>query len=208
MSLKNGLFVVLMGPDGSGKSAIVDLLQEFSLQHYQNTHHFHWRPGLFKKPSASTASAEETVLPPAENDYKYGFFISLLRFFYYLMDFIVGYWLIIFPKRYKKYLIIGERWYFDTIIQPYRYGFNLPKWFLQSAGFFIPKPDLVILLSADPTVIYARKPELSVDLIARQINEMKVMLQSMPNHKVIDTGINIDITKKNVLDVLADYKQG
>jgi thymidylate kinase len=203
---RNGLFIVLLGPDGSGKSAVVSLLKTLHTDSYANLYSFHWRPGLLGKPYGSKKVDNNNTLPPEEHTYKYGIFLSLVRFIYYWLDFVIGYWVSIFPKRYNNYLIIGERWYFDTVIQPYRYGFNLPKWFLKIAGSIIPKPDLVILLSADPKVIFARKPELPLDLIERQLRKMEQVLHKIDNHETIDTGKDIEETKQELNNLLTKYK--
>jgi glycosyltransferase involved in cell wall biosynthesis len=120
--------------------------------------------------------------------FSYGSLVSLARYLYYLADFVLGYWCVIFPSRLKGELVIGERWYYDVLVQPARYGFRLPHWLLRLGGRLVPKPDLVVLFEADPAVIRARKPELTVEAIRDQLDRMRDELSEIAGFVRIDTG--------------------
>ncbi|MDK2743955.1 MAG: glycosyltransferase family 4 protein [Nitrospira sp. BO4] len=118
---------------------------------------------------------------------KYTGIISLARFVYYWIDFIVGYWVKIFPRKLRGQLIIGERYYMDVVVHPERYGFDVSRWLLRSARAWIPSPDLVVLLKAEPQVVYMRKPELPLHCIAQQLSLLEEELRNWPHSCVVET---------------------
>ncbi|MFC1772732.1 glycosyltransferase [Pseudomonadota bacterium] len=186
---KNGMFVVLLGPDGSGKSTLANGIAQIAESEFQGLEHFHWRPGLLPKlsrqkegQSTSKKEAAASDAPPTES--AYGTIVSLVRYLYYLSDFVIGYWWIIRPQVSRGTLVLGERWYYDVIAYPARYGFKLPIWLLRLGSWLLPNPDLVVLLSADPEVIHARKPELAPALIDEQLHKLRALLP-------LDSGIEV-----------------
>lgn len=165
-----GLFVVLIAPDGAGKSTVAAALKPQLRRGFRSTFHFHWRPKLLPKIGGSAggaSSASPGTAPPRTS--KYGFWLSLIRFLYYWTDFVLGYWLRIFPRRIASTLILGERYYRDVLVDPVRYGFALPVSLMSALGRLVPEPDLTILLAAEPAVIHARKQELEIPEIQRQL---------------------------------------
>lgn len=169
----SGLFVVLIGPDGSGKSTVAGLLPIELERAFRATWRFHWRPNLFPKLSRRdtdrSAGGSEGIAPP--QDAAYGRVTSCVRFLYYLMDFAVGYWLVIYPRKARTTLIVGERYFADVVVNPQRYGFALPSWLLRLGARLVPNPDVTILLVNEPAVVHARKPELSSESISEQMRQ-------------------------------------
>lgn len=166
-----GLFVVLLGPDGSGKSSVAALLPGELKRAFRATWRFHWRPNLLPKLNGRETEKKrgkcECEAPP--QNAAYGPATSFARFLYYLIDFVVGYWFVIYPRKARTTLIIGERYFADVLVNPQRYGFTLPSWLLRIGATLVPKPDATILLMNEPDVVHARKPELSVQSIADQM---------------------------------------
>lgn len=190
--VRAGMFVVLVGPDGSGKSTVSEALMARLHDQFPEAWRFHWRPGLLPKlgrptrGACSESSNQGGGSPPHSS--KYTGIISLARFAYYWIDFIVGYWGKIVPRKLRRQLIIGERYYMDVIVHPERYGFDLPRWLLRLARAGIPSPDLVVLLRAEPKVVYSRKPELSLHCIAQQLSLLEGELLHWPRSCVVETG--------------------
>ena len=189
--LYRGLFLVLIGPDGSGKSSIARAIMNELGTTFTDVFHFHWRPGLLPKPSGAPAdNLPKSVVPP--NGYTYGRLLSLLRYLYYLADFIIGYWIVIYPRKLRRSLVLGERWYYDVIVNPQRYGFHLPVWFLRLGGRLVPKPDLTVLLEAPAEKIHARKPELTIEQLEDQLSMMRAVLPGRPSGLCVSTSGSIE----------------
>ncbi len=201
----SGFFVVFMGPDGSGKSTIAEGVLDACHDGYRKTVHFHWRPELLPRPGGKRPSIDDNggVPIPALKS-KYGFFMSLLRFSYYYMDFILGYWVKLYPNKAATSLIVGERYYYDILVHPERYGFDLPKWLYRVLIHFIPRPDMIILLSNEPEVIAARKDELPVEEIRRQLHEYRSVIKVTGHSYEISTEGTIDEVVQRVSMTIID----
>ena len=170
-----GYFVIIVGPDGSGKSTIAAALGEQLERAFRNVWRFHWRPHLLPRLSGHRAAPDaRTDTPPEVSRYKG--IVSLARFLYYWFDFVIGYWSQVYWRTAQTTLVIGERYYHDVIVNPQRYGFAVPAWLLRLASHCVPAPDLTVLLENRPEVIHERKPELSPDAITRQIGAFRRQL--------------------------------
>lgn len=186
-----GFFVVLIGPDGCGKSTISDGLRQHMQRAFRSTWRFHWRPKLLpklrnSKRSDQTQGTVPDSAPPTEKS-KYSGFVSLARYIYYWLDFVAGYWLIIYPRKARSTLIVGERYFPDILVHPERYGFSVPKWIVRATGAMVPKPDLLIFLTGDPQSIHNRKPELPVDVIADQLRKYATEITNWGDHLPVNT---------------------
>lgn len=196
-----GYFVVIVGPDGSGKSTVARLLESELRGGFRRTRKFHWRPGLFPKLRRSQGSdTQSPVQPPSTTHYPTA--LSFLRFAYYLTDFILGYWVAIYATSAQTGLVIGERYFLDVLVNPSRYGFNLPKWILRAASALVPAPDLTILLEGDPAKIFARKPELDPSEIAFQIGAMRNEIRRWGHSASIDTEDGAEATTRNIAQII------
>jgi glycosyltransferase involved in cell wall biosynthesis len=164
-----GFLVVLLGPDGAGKSSVAGLVELQLTRAFRRTWRFHWRPGVLPKlRRRETTDGPQAQAAPPEHS-KYHGIVSFVRFAYYWLDFVVGYWVRVYPRRARTTLIVGERYFPDVLVNPARYGFAVPRWLLRVAARCVPSPDLLVLLTADPTLIHRRKPELSICAIAEQL---------------------------------------
>ena len=188
----SGLFVVFLGPDGAGKSTIATTTLQSISHGFRRTKHFHWRPGLLPRPRKKNGKSrdnDDSDLPSLKS--KYGPGMSLVRFLYYYVDFVIGYWVKIYPVKIATGLIFGERYYFDILVHPERYGFDLPVWFLRGLMVFVPKPDLTILLGCDPEVIVERKAELPIDEVDRQLTAYRQLVAHIPGGIELSTEVHL-----------------
>ena len=98
----------------------------------------------------------------------------------------------------KNKLVIFDRYYYDYMLDKYRYRLDIPDLLIRTMMCIIPKPQITFLLIGDPTVLYERKHELSVEEIAEQIKRLMLIKNIVPNHKVIDVNKSIDDVIANV----------
>ena len=199
-----GLFVVILGPDGSGKSTVAALLVSQLERAFRRTWRFHWRPTLLPKlarrPTMGWRVAADNHVPAEVSKYRGP--VSLARFLYYWMDFVLGYWLVIYPRKAQTTLVLGERYFPDVLVHPQRYGFSVPHWFMRLAARCVPSPDLLVLLKDDPKVIYARKPELPPARIASQMQAYENEARHWGGACVIDTQSGASAVASRIADLI------
>lgn len=191
MLIPTGLFLVFLGPDGSGKGTIIKKFLPYCRKIYIKTKGIHWRPGILPPLSIVFKTRLNTIErvenPHSEEHRKNSSIISFFRWWYYTIDFVIGYYIKILPWKIRETCIIFDRYYYDFLIDPIRYGFNLPRWLFESILSFIPKPDLTIYLDNEPGELYKRKQELPVEELRRQVKEWREVIPSLPNARIVTT---------------------
>ncbi len=200
-----GFSIAVLGTDGAGKTTIIDAIREPLNEAVHNALFYeHMRPNLIPNIAQLFGHKKHsgTVVNPHEAEPS-GFIGSVLRLLYYSSDYIFGYWLKIYPVMVKKSSIwIFDRYYYDYLIDPKRARINLPSWVIKSVRFFIPEPDLILCLGAAPDVIHARKPELPLSEVTKQVNKLKLFCKNESRATWIDTGKPLDDTISQTLQVI------
>ena len=195
-----GFSVAFLGPDGCGKSTISKLVLERVSGSFHGGKVQYWRPYLlpamgrlkFWNPSEEPSSNPHPHRHPKQHPLK-----SLVRFFYYLVDYLIGYPVKVYWAKVKKKIIIFDRYYYDFLVDMYRYQFNVPKWLPKLFLPLIPAPDLTIYLDTEAEVSYKRKQELSFIELQRQVDEFRKILPMIPHSIKVSTDNTLDeIVKK------------
>lgn len=192
--LPPGFSVTFLGTDGSGKSTLIEAVKpiiERTL--HSKLHYEHLRPNLL--PPLSQLAGKPQHKGPNTNPHggkAAGRISSLLRFAYYYIDYIVGYWIKIYPILVKRSaMVFFDRFYYEYMIDPRRCAVRLPRGWARFWSRFIPKPDLILCLGGDPTKIYARKPETSLEEVRRQVDALQKFCNNHSRAVWIDTTASI-----------------
>lgn len=196
-----GFSIGFTGPDGSGKTTVIDLMIENFGEVFRKAHvYFHFRPMLFGNLGevAHSAGIKKEVDRSYEKPHrggKTGMLSSLLRLSYYSVDYLLGYFLRVKPVTRITRLAIFDRYYTDIICDSRRSRIYLPVKFLYGWGkCFIPSLDYNILLTARTETILTRKRELDaagveainqkIDYLADKPGFYKVMNEGAPQEAV------------------------
>lgn len=186
-----GLVIVFLGPDGAGKTAIGERLELDLAPAFRGVKRFHLRPKLFVK----TNSQEIAVTNPHAKPVR-SVFSSIVKLFYFFSDYLLGFMVKILPLKIKSHLIIFDRYYHDLLVDPKRYRYGAPLWLSKLVSWFIPKPDLFVVLDAPAEVIQARKQEVTLAETQRQRNAYLKFANDHSNCIVLDTSVGIEETVK------------
>ncbi len=185
MRSEKGFLITFSGVDGAGKSTIIDAVKtELEKKHRRRVIVIRHRPSILPIISAlkyGKKGAEErsvSTLPrQGQNSSKIS---SLIRFAYYLCDYIFGQWFIYFRYVRKNTIVLYDRYYFDFINDSRRSNIALNPKFTEKFYPFIKKPEFNYFLWAAPDVILKRKQELDKETIislTKQYTELFARLQ-------------------------------
>jgi len=171
-----GFSVGFTGPDGSGKTTVINIISDQFSKIYSSIGIFHFRPHL--TPNIGDAAQKAKLISEVDKNYsnphrggKTNKISSILRLLYYSLDYIIGYTIKIRRFLQRRSLVVFDRYFTDVIADSRRSGIYLNYKFLYWFGkLFIPSLDYNILLTADIETILKRKQELTPEGI-HNINE-------------------------------------
>jgi thymidylate kinase len=206
-----GIAVAFLGTDGAGKTTIIERIKPTLSKTMHNAIRFeHMRPNLL--PSLARLFGKELPSGPVTNPHgspPSGFVGSILRLGYYTCDYVIGFWLKIYPAMVKRPCIfIFDRYFYDYLFDPVRARMSLPKWIIKLFSFAIPKPDLILCLGADPEVIHIRKPELPIEETKKQVANLRQFCSNTARAIWIDTGRPVEDAADKTLKAIAERMAG
>ena len=168
-SAMRGCFIVLVGADGSGKTTVANHIERRCQELGWRIVRSHWRPELLPSPrrfigQKPSGDPSKPYAKPPHNA-----IVSAVLLLYYYLDFVLGYLAKIAPARRRGSLIINERYFYDAVFDPRRHRLRGTGWLARILANLVPKPDFVVLLHGDPSVLHSRKPELpTTDILEQQ----------------------------------------
>lgn len=158
-----GHFVVLVGPDGSGKTT---LARAMIGRWVGETVYLHWIPAL----GAELHDGPQTEVPiPKRLDVPASSLGSAARLTMNLMRAWVFYLLRIRPALRRGALVIGDRWGYGYVGQPAALRYRGPDWLARRVTGLFPAPHLTVVLLAPVAVLQQRKTELSADELEAEL---------------------------------------
>jgi thymidylate kinase len=192
----NGLFCVMLGPDGVGKSTTIEGLQRELQTLFGPCRKQRWRPGLIRKVKPDNSSNR---MPHAKT--QRGGVASSLSLLGFALDFGIGYAVSAYPAMARSETIIFDRYFHDLLIDPKRYRYAGPMWLVRFIARFIPPRDaLFIILDAEEDVILRRKQELPADELRRQRSAYRSFGALTQNSMVVSTEKPVDEIVAEIVD--------
>jgi thymidylate kinase len=177
----NGLRVVLLGPDGAGKSSMVQALENHPLALFNRTECRGFAPRMFRRllRRRHGPTDQPHALAPRSAP------ASIIR---------AGYWLLHQLAEHatsrvdlaRSTLILYDRHLVDVLVDQKRYRYGGPRWLLSAIWSIMPRPDLILLLDAPADVLHRRKQELSLAETDRQRQQYLRLVTGLENGHVID----------------------
>lgn len=155
------MVVVVVGPDGSGKTAVAGALAGQRLP--APVLHLHHRPGLLPARTVHVGPVTEPHRPRP-----YPTVLSSLKVLYLWVDYLIGWMVRIRPIVRTGGSVVIERGWWDLLVDPRRYRLAPVPRLLHALGRLLPRPDATVVLHADLSVLLGRKQELPAAELARQ----------------------------------------
>ena len=199
---RTGLFLVILGPDGVGKSTLVGRLAE-SLEQaaFNRFRTYHWRPMVI-------ASQRETGVPATDpHDVPpRGTLGSIVALFGVLLDYWLGFAFVFRPFLAGSGLIVFDRYYHDLLIDPIRYRYGGPMWLAKFLGRFIPPPDMpFLILDAGDEVILSRKREVPMEELRRQREGYRQFTLGAKRAILVNTDRGIERTVEEATRFIVEF---
>jgi hypothetical protein len=155
--------LLLVGPDGAGKSSVADEIEGLATRSHVQVVRLHCRPTLRPRDTVGSPVVDPHSAAP------YPFPLALAK-----IAALVLVWLQHSVRQRLRSdtstLTIVERGWFDMAVDPVRYRLP-PKLgpLVAAAGRLVRPADIIMMLAGAPASIDARKPEIGIDEVARQI---------------------------------------
>jgi len=205
----NGFSLSITGPDGSGKTTILNHVEEIFLKIYREVEIHHFRPTvipriaeLFNK--AGLKKEVDVNYDKPHRGVKTGTISSWVRLLYYISDYIIGYYKVIKPVLFRRGIVIFDRYYTDIISDSKRSRIHINYKTIFTFRKIVPKLDYNFIIFVKPNKILERKQELTT----KQINEIYEKLNFICNKNrkyiKIDNNQTPDIAINSILDYILE----
>ena len=157
-------YLLVAGPDGAGKSTVVDALVARAAESGVSVHHVHHRPGLVAGRSSERGAVTEPHAEAPRGSVGSAFKLGVV-----FLDHMLG-GNVQWRRKRREGLLLVERGWYDQVVDPrrYRLAATTIPW-VRRLGRALPRPDVVLLLTGDPSELHARKPEIGASEVRRQL---------------------------------------
>jgi hypothetical protein len=180
-TLPNGLHVVLLGPDGVGKSTVLEAVCRDLTRLFNKAEVRTFAPALL-----DVLSQQPPVIARPHDKPPRSLPASLAKAAYWFAFYSVGYHVTVRLGLAHSAFWINHRYLVDALVDPRRYRYKGPRWLLRLIWRLAPKPDLIILLDAPAEVVQARKQEVPLEETRRQCAVYRALVQGMSNGRIVD----------------------
>ena len=204
-----GVLIVILGPDGAGKSTTTRKISEFFGPLFNGGRNIMWRPQVL----LPGPKIEVPTFDPPHTKPPFGALKSVIKLFGVVADYWAAYPTLMWSLLSRRTLITIDRDLHDILVDQVRYRYGGPVWLTGVAVALAPWPDAVyLILDAEDDVILNRKNEVAPDELRRQRKAYAELAAKLPNSSVIrtDRGVEASISAiaKVVLTYMANRNEG
>jgi hypothetical protein len=199
-----GLVVLIVGPDGAGKSTLADSLEESCAGMFRRVERWHWRPDLLLNPSTMLGARTDDPNHPHAGQ-PHGRLLSLASLSYHWTDFFIGGWLKLSALRARSGLVLWERGWWDIAVDSRRYRLRVSPKLVRALGWFLVRPDLALVLEAPPDELLSRKNELGRTELLRQTAAWKHCLPSGITSISLDAGASQTSVSHQAREAIVEF---
>jgi hypothetical protein len=199
-----GLVVLIVGPDGAGKSTLADSLEESCQEMFGRVERWHWRPDMLPNPSTLVGGRSGDPNHPHAGRPR-GRLLSLALLAYHWTDFFVGGWFKLSVLRIRGGLVLWERGWWDIAVDSRRYRLRVPLKLVRALGRFLRRPDLALVLEASPDAILLRKTELDRTELLRQTASWRENMPSGIPSISVDTEASVTSVSHQAGEAVVEF---
>lgn len=177
----SGLLIACLGPDGSGRTNVIEQLSAQPLAPFAQAHIMDLRPHMMRPKPVNP----ESRIPR-------GPLGTMAKLMMFVADYWLGYWLQIRPKLAASTLVVSNRYFDDILVDPGYYRIDrsrvLARWLLP----WIPRPELWLVFDVPTEVLQTRTREVAAEEAVRLRSEYRKVLRRREDVVVLDAGRPVD----------------
>jgi thymidylate kinase len=178
------LKIVILGPDGAGKSSVIDGLMDRLECGGRIVKMRHLKPRFV----AQLRNQPVIIVVDPHGKPPRGALLSLVKIVVWLIE---EWYAHLFHEK-KEAVLICDRYYHDLLVDPKRYRFGAPVWTAELVGRLMPQPKLWILLDAPADVLQARKQEVTAEETVRQCDAYRAFVRKQRQYVIVDASQPLD----------------
>jgi len=178
------LKIVILGPDGAGKSSVIQGLIGRLEQDGRIVKMRHLKPQILlrRRGAAVMIVVDPHGKPPRSA------LTSVVKILVWLME----EWYAYLFQDDGRTLLICDRYYHDLLVDPLRYRYGGSMGAARLVGKMMPRPKLWLLLDAPAEILQARKQEVSLEETERQRSAYRAFVQGQKDHAIVDAAQPLD----------------
>jgi hypothetical protein len=192
-----GLIITVAGPDGSGKTSFCDALLAGALRD-ENVRRIHHRFALLPVRGGNTSDPTQ---PHADPPYAHG--TSEAKVLALFVEWLAGMLRVARPFVRQGGFLVIERGWWDLAVDPARYRLRPNLALVRFLGRLLPRSDLLVVLEGPAELLAARKNEVSVAELARQVSAWREIVPRRQRTLYIDVSLPLTEVVSRATDELS-----
>lgn len=198
-----GMVVAFLGPDGSGKSSVIERVLVDLAPAFRSVCRLHLRPRTFSPRKRDDRGATDPHALPAR-----GRAASAAKLLYFVLDYFIGYALRVWPMVRRSTLVMFDRHYRDLAVDAKRYRYGGPKRLARWAAALVPGPDFWVVLDAAPEILQSRKREVPAEESAYQRRAYLALAEHLRCAAVVDASHTLDHVAADAESAILRWMEG
>lgn len=193
-----GLVLALLGPDGSGKSTVLEEMQRSLAPAFRGVRTFHLRPRLEGKGEPGAGGSPHTLRAR-------GHIVSVLKLVMFLFDYWAGWVFRVWPGKCRSLLAIFDRYFHDMLVDSKRYRLPEMSRLVSLFATRVPQPDLWLVMTANPDVLLTRKDELTEESASHLVEHYERLHITLEHSVLVDAGQPLDSVLRDVHGAVLNF---
>ncbi len=179
----SGFSIAFVGPDGAGKTTILESVEKQIQRPFRRILWRHLRPQLLQKVRRDNNKVETKPHGKLPRHW----LLSMGKVFWFFIEAHLAYWAVVYPAMVKSTLVIFDRYLTDFYADPLRFRYKGPTWLVWALAKLTPQPNQLMIVVAEPDVLQARKPEVTFEESRRQMVEYRHWSYHTKHSLLVDT---------------------